>query len=179
MSLVFVANLLQNNSQNFNYSLEAFYDPKITNIYNIFLDTVFVLQSILIPYLIYVILFHSAGMNEYRWYIFNGTVWSYAYGVVIHIWKPVPLFPYFMCYSNGIIKDLLGFQGGFVMLILLGVITVNNLVNIFFVFFIRFYYAAKPGSTSRIFRVTIIFIIFYRKKSEKYKFFNQFLFKLF
>uniref|UniRef100_A0A7E4V1C2 Serpentine Receptor, class H n=1 Tax=Panagrellus redivivus TaxID=6233 RepID=A0A7E4V1C2_PANRE len=47
-------------------------------------------------------------MSGYKWYLVHQLTWSYFFDVNVGLWKVVPLWPFFMGYSNGIFSTLKG-----------------------------------------------------------------------
>uniref|UniRef100_A0A914PN70 Serpentine Receptor, class H n=1 Tax=Panagrolaimus davidi TaxID=227884 RepID=A0A914PN70_9BILA len=45
-------------------------------------------------------------MGEYRWYLCHQLFWSYAFDLFLSLWKPIPLWPFYLGYSGGILNGI-------------------------------------------------------------------------
>ena len=59
----------------------------------VIIDIFFVLSTVLFVVVVYCVLKKSKTMGSYKYYMLYTTIASYAFDIVIGIWKPIPLFP--------------------------------------------------------------------------------------
>ncbi|KAE9550898.1 hypothetical protein FO519_005901 [Halicephalobus sp. NKZ332] len=58
--------------------------------------------------MLYVVLKNSKEIGEYKYFIVNQLVWSYLFDVLLGIWKPVPLWPFYMGFGIGFFRSWKG-----------------------------------------------------------------------
>jgi hypothetical protein len=73
--------------QNFDPTLES-YAEKLTLLS-------FVLTTIIMPLIVYLIVTKSKRMKTYRYYLINSVIWAYSFQLLIFIARPVVLLPSF------------------------------------------------------------------------------------
>jgi hypothetical protein len=61
--------------------------------YFVIIDIFFVLSTVLFVVVVYCVLKKSKTMGSYKYYMLYTTISSYAFDIVVGIWKPIPLFP--------------------------------------------------------------------------------------
>uniref|UniRef100_A0A7E5A230 G_PROTEIN_RECEP_F1_2 domain-containing protein n=1 Tax=Panagrellus redivivus TaxID=6233 RepID=A0A7E5A230_PANRE len=47
-------------------------------------------------------------MSDYKWYLVHQLTWSYLFDLYMGLWKPVPLWPFYLGYSAGIFANVVG-----------------------------------------------------------------------
>ena len=77
----------------------------IVTLYSIVLDISFVLSTPLFLLMIYLVLKKSKGIGNYKFYMLYTFITSYAYDLILMLWKPVPMFPTPVIMSEGILKN--------------------------------------------------------------------------
>lgn len=69
-----------------NYTLDDFYSPYVISFTQIIMNAGFILEFIMLPFVVYAIVKKSRMMKIYRWYLLNGVIWNaslvFLYGVV-------------------------------------------------------------------------------------------------
>ena len=80
-------------------------NPLIVTLYSIVLDISFVLSTPLFLLMIYLVLNKSKGIGNYKFYMLYTFISSYAYDLILMLWKPVPMFPTPVIMSEGILKN--------------------------------------------------------------------------
>ena len=90
------------------FSMEDFYHPVLVSVYNVFWEVSITITTVFFIFMIYVILKNSKDIGEYKYFMINQLVWSYLFDVIIGLWKPIPLWPFYMGYSIGFFKSWRG-----------------------------------------------------------------------
>uniref|UniRef100_A0A7E5A1J7 Serpentine Receptor, class T n=1 Tax=Panagrellus redivivus TaxID=6233 RepID=A0A7E5A1J7_PANRE len=95
-----------------NYSSITFDDlesPRLVAAYVVFWDVSLVLTTIFFSFMLYMIITKSPReMSDYKWYLVHQLTWSYLFDLYVGLWKPVPLWPFYIGYSAGIFSNVGG-----------------------------------------------------------------------
>uniref|UniRef100_A0A7E4W0X1 Transmembrane protein n=1 Tax=Panagrellus redivivus TaxID=6233 RepID=A0A7E4W0X1_PANRE len=93
-----------------NWSTITFDDlehPRLVVIYSIYWDVSLFLTSLFFCFMLYMIITKSSKeMSGYKWYLVHQLTWSYLFDAYLSIWKPVPLWPFYIAYSAGVFSGL-------------------------------------------------------------------------
>ncbi|KAH7676014.1 hypothetical protein AAVH_42078, partial [Aphelenchoides avenae] len=73
--------------------LADYYDPQVSYVVGILLDTSLLISTMLFLLTVYLIVKKSSNLGKYRWYMLNSFVWSYGQGAAIALTKMSFLFP--------------------------------------------------------------------------------------
>lgn len=90
-----------------NITLYMVYHPTISSIYNVLHCISFSLSTTLSSLAMWIVLKKSTpAMGTYKYVLLNQLFWTYLAELIMFLWQPVPLIPYFAAYSKGILKYL-------------------------------------------------------------------------
>uniref|UniRef100_A0A7E4UMJ3 HTTM domain-containing protein n=1 Tax=Panagrellus redivivus TaxID=6233 RepID=A0A7E4UMJ3_PANRE len=93
-----------------NYSaltLDDLEHPRLVAIYSIYWEVSLIMTTIFFAFMLYMIITKSSKeMSGYKWYLVHQLTWSYLFDVYIGLWKPVPLWPFYLTYSIGIFSNI-------------------------------------------------------------------------
>jgi hypothetical protein len=73
-----------------NYTLEDVYNPTAASIIKIFFDATFLLDLIMLPFILYAII-KSKKMASFRWYLVNSILWNTLLELLLFVGSPIPL----------------------------------------------------------------------------------------
>lgn len=83
------------------------YHPDGIRIIDYFQNVLFIITSFLTGFTLYAIYNKSPKtMGMYKYVLLNASCWTYIGEVVLFLWRPVNVFPYFVFYSGGVFKYL-------------------------------------------------------------------------
>ena len=86
---------------------EDLYNPKLIKIYEIFWTLSFSYTSVYFVFIIYVIVKKSSReMGAYKWYLVHQMCWIFLFDLHMYVWKPIPLWPFYLIYSGGFWKNV-------------------------------------------------------------------------
>uniref|UniRef100_A0A7E4WCI1 TLC domain-containing protein n=1 Tax=Panagrellus redivivus TaxID=6233 RepID=A0A7E4WCI1_PANRE len=95
-----------------NYSAITFNDlesPRLVAVYYVFWDVSLVFTTIFFSFMLYMIITKSPReMSDYKWYLVHQLTWSYMFDLCFGLWKPVPLWPFYIGYSAGMFAKVIG-----------------------------------------------------------------------
>ena len=83
------------------FSVEDFYHPNLFHFYKIFWEVSLIIMTIFFIFTLYMILKSSKEIEEYKYFIINQLVWSYLFNLVLGMWQPVTLWPFYMGFGIG------------------------------------------------------------------------------
>uniref|UniRef100_A0A7E4VCP9 Serpentine Receptor, class H n=1 Tax=Panagrellus redivivus TaxID=6233 RepID=A0A7E4VCP9_PANRE len=93
-----------------NYSAITFDDldhPRLVAIYSLYWEISIVFSTGLFCFMLHMIITKSSKeMSDYKWYLVHQLTWSYIFDVYLGLWKPVPLWPFYIGYSAGIFSNV-------------------------------------------------------------------------
>uniref|UniRef100_A0A914E2H6 Uncharacterized protein n=1 Tax=Acrobeloides nanus TaxID=290746 RepID=A0A914E2H6_9BILA len=75
-------------------------------------------------------------MGMYKWFLINQIVWSYMVELVLVVYQPVLMYPFFMAYSDGLL-GLLGPNAGVIMLWTFFFVNAGSFHGLYFCFAFR------------------------------------------
>lgn len=73
--------------------------------YHAYLNTVFIITTVILALMIYLIWKQSSRLEEYKFYLLNNIIWSYALLTLFFASRPRFLFPRFLIYFDGPLKN--------------------------------------------------------------------------
>lgn len=95
------------NNSNKNLNLDMLYHPLETRILDYLHNFLFLITSFLTVFTLYVVYTKSPQtLGLYKYVLLNSTSWIYIGEVVLFLWRPINVFPYFVFYSSGLFKYL-------------------------------------------------------------------------
>uniref|UniRef100_A0A7E4WB26 Serpentine Receptor, class T n=1 Tax=Panagrellus redivivus TaxID=6233 RepID=A0A7E4WB26_PANRE len=134
---------------NVNYSDVSFDDlehPRLIAIYKIIWEISLVVTTAFFCFMLHMIITKSSkDMSDYKWYLVHQLTWSYLFDLYLGLWKPVPLWPFFIGYSAGIFSESDG-NAGKTQLIILVVLALGMGFSVYISLFHR-YVQGFPLST--------------------------------
>lgn len=93
-----------------NYSaltLDDLHHPTLVRIYSIYWDISLLISTIFFIFVLYTILKKSSTeMKEYAYYLIHQLTWSFLFNLHLGLWKPVPLWPFYLGYSVGLYSSI-------------------------------------------------------------------------
>uniref|UniRef100_A0A7E4ZXU2 Serpentine Receptor, class H n=1 Tax=Panagrellus redivivus TaxID=6233 RepID=A0A7E4ZXU2_PANRE len=98
--------------------------------------------------MLYVIVTKSSKeMSDYKWYLIHQLTWAYLFDVYLGLWKPVPLWPFYVGYSVGVFGGSVGTN--FTVILQLSLLVVNAIGMGFSIYIsvLHRYMQASPFST--------------------------------
>ena len=94
-----------NLSQNSTLTLDMVYHPNLAQTWHFYQYIIFFFSTIMVSLTSYIVLTKSSSeMGIYKLLLLNQLLWAYLFDVVLVVWQPVILFPFFICYSAGVAK---------------------------------------------------------------------------
>lgn len=99
-------------------SLEMIYHPELAQTWHYYQYIIFFLSLTMIIFTIYVILKKSTlEMGVYKVLLINELIWSLLFDIMLTVWQPVVLMPFFMAYTHGL-AQIFGPKGIYSMFII-------------------------------------------------------------
>jgi hypothetical protein len=90
------------------------YRPEWEFLYGTTLEITSSIAIIIFPFAAFVVLYKSTpAMGIYKWMILNTMLWSFLLDLIVCMYKPITLFPFYMGMATGLTKSF-GSYGGFV-----------------------------------------------------------------
>lgn len=72
------------------------YRPEWERIYSYLLETTALCGVLLFPFVMFLVIFKSPStMRVYKWMIVNSLVWSFLLDLLLSLYKPYPLLPFY------------------------------------------------------------------------------------
>ena len=88
-------------------TIEDLDHPRLILIYSIYWDVTLFFTTVFFILMLYTIIKKSSPeMGGYKWYLVHQLCWSYAFDFYMSLWKPIPLWPFYIGYSGGILNQL-------------------------------------------------------------------------
>ena len=92
------------------------YRPEWEFFYGTTIEITSSIGMIIFPFAAFVVLYKSTpAMRTYKWMILNTMLWSFLFDLILCMYKPITLFPFYMGIATGPTQSF-GSYGGFVQL---------------------------------------------------------------
>ena len=89
------------------FTLEDLDHPIVNQIYFRFWEVTLIFTTAFFILMLYTIIKKSSPeMGGYKWYLVHQLCWSYAFDLYMGLWKPIPLWPFYLAYSGGIFNQI-------------------------------------------------------------------------
>ena len=134
-----------------NMTIDMLYHPKLAPIYHRYQICTFLFSTLIFGLSIYIILKKSTEtMGIYKMSLINQIFWSYLVDLLIFIWQPIIMFPFYLSYSIGLAKHL-GSNGSDVMFAVTGVFMWGLIHSTFFSLIFRVSRVYHESKLAKIF----------------------------
>ena len=142
------------------FSIEDFYHPHLFFVYKIFWEVSLIITTVFFVFTLYMILKNSKEIGEYKYFMIHQLVWSYLFDLILGIWQPIPLWPFYIGFGIGWFR----FWKGIWAILPFYAIMITSIgmgVSIYMSLFHRYVYITPNSSFARRYESLTFKLLFY------------------